>query len=130
MYNLFERCTRLNRSLAKEFGKSIGRLTKGFSLKNNETLEVYTKKIYFCDINIWCMKTVSLKIDESIFGETEKILELMKKPRNRYINEAIDYYNKLQKRIILEKKLKKESELVKSDSLTVLKEFEELGYAD
>ncbi len=76
------------------------------------------------------MKTVSLKIDESIFGETEKILELMKKPRNRYINEAIDYYNKLQKRIILEKKLKKESELVKSDSLTVLKEFEELGYAD
>lgn len=76
------------------------------------------------------MKTVSLKIDESIFGETEKILELMKKPRNRYINEAIDYYNKLQKRIILEKKLKKESELVKSDSLKVLKEFEELGYAD
>ncbi len=76
------------------------------------------------------MKTVSLKIDESIFGETEKILELMKKPTNRYINEAIDYYNKLQKRIILEKKLKKESELVKSDSLTVLKEFEELGYAD
>ena len=86
--------------------------------------------IYLCDINLWCMKTVSLKIDESIFGETEKILELMKKPRNRYINEAIDYYNKLQKRIILEKKLKKESELVKSDSLTVLKEFEELGYAD
>ncbi|NOU18877.1 MAG: hypothetical protein HOO91_15085 [Bacteroidales bacterium] len=76
------------------------------------------------------MKTVSLKIDESIFGETEKILAVMKKPRNRYINEAIEYYNKLQKRMILEKKLRKESELVKSDSLSVLKEFEELGYAD
>jgi len=76
------------------------------------------------------MKTVSLKIDESIFGETEKILALMKKPRNRYINEAIEYYNKFQKRIILEKKLRKESELVKTDSLAVLKEFEELGYAD
>jgi hypothetical protein len=76
------------------------------------------------------MKTVSLKIDESIFGETEKILTLMKKPRNRYINEAIDYYNKMQKRLILEKKLRKESELVKSDSLAVLKEFEEIGYAD
>ena len=76
------------------------------------------------------MKTVSLKIDESIFGETEKILSLMRKPRNRYINEAIDYYNRMQKRIILEKKLRKESELVKSDSLAVLKEFEELGYAD
>ena len=76
------------------------------------------------------MKTISLKIDESIFGETEKILSLMNKPRNRYINEAIEYYNKLQKRMILERKLSKESELVKSDSLSVLKEFEELGYAD
>lgn len=76
------------------------------------------------------MKTVSLKIDESIFSETEKILALINKPRNRYINEAIEYYNKLQKRMILEKKLSKESELVKSDSLSVLKEFEELGYAD
>lgn len=76
------------------------------------------------------MKTVSLKIDESIFDETEKILAVMKKPRNRYINEAIEFYNKVQKRIILEKKLRKESELVNSDSLEVLREFEELGYAD
>ncbi len=76
------------------------------------------------------MKNVSLKIDESIFGETEKILALIKKPRNRYINEAIEYYNRLQKRMILEKKLRKESDLVKSDSLSVLKEFEQLGYAD
>ena len=76
------------------------------------------------------MKTVSLKIDESIFGETEKILAVMKKPRNRYINDAIEYYNKHQKRIILEKKLMKESELVKKDSLAVLKEFEELDYED
>jgi len=76
------------------------------------------------------MKTVSLKIDESIFGETEKILAVMKKPRNRYINDAIEYYNKHQKRIILEKKLIKESELVKMESVHVLNEFEELGYED
>ncbi len=76
------------------------------------------------------MKTISLKIDESIFSETEKILALMKKPRNRYFNEAIEYYNRVQKRMILEKKLRKESDIVKSDSLTVLKEFEDLGYAD
>ena len=76
------------------------------------------------------MKTVSLKIDESIYIETEKILASMKKPRNRYINEAIEYYNKLQKRMILETKLKKESELVRTESLAVLKEFEILGYAD
>ena len=76
------------------------------------------------------MKTVSLKIDDSIFGETEKILSRMKKPRNRYINEAIDYYNRLQRRLIIEKKLKKESELVKADSMSVLKEFEEIDYVD
>ena len=76
------------------------------------------------------MKTVSLKIDDSIFGETEKILSKIKKPRNRYINEAIEYYNKLQRRALLEKKLKKESAIVKSDSMEVLKDFEEVDYVD
>ena len=76
------------------------------------------------------MKTVSLKIDDSIFGETEKILSRMKKPRNRYINEAIDYYNRLQRRLMIEKQLKKESDLVKSNSMSVLKEFEDIDYVD
>jgi hypothetical protein len=76
------------------------------------------------------MKTVSLKIDDSIFGETEKILSTVKKPRNRYINEAIDYYNKHQQRMILEKKMIKESNLVKKDSMSVLKDFEEVDYVD
>ena len=72
------------------------------------------------------MKTVSLKIDDAIFSETEKILAGMKKPRNRYINEAIAYYNKLQQRIILEEKLKQESKLVAEDSMAILREFENL----
>ena len=76
------------------------------------------------------MKTESLKIDDSIFRETEKILSRMKKPRNRYINEAIDYYNKLQRRMIIEKRLKKESELVKVDSMSILKDFEDVDYVD
>lgn len=76
------------------------------------------------------MKTVSLKIDDSIFDETEKILAQIKKPRNRYINEAIESYNKLQRKQILEKMLKKESSLVKEDSMSVLKDFEEMDYAD
>lgn len=76
------------------------------------------------------MKNVSLKIDDSIFGETEKILSRIKKPRNRYINEAIKYYNRLQRRLLLEKRLKTESELVKNDSMKVLKEFEEVDYVD
>lgn len=76
------------------------------------------------------MKTVSLKIDDSIFGETERILVRIKKPRNRYINEALEYYNKLQRRLILEKRLKTESDLVKKDSIGVLKDFERIDYAD
>lgn len=76
------------------------------------------------------MKTVSLKIDDTIFGETEKILSKIRKPRNRYINEAIEYYNKIQSRIILEQKLGKESDLVKDDSMLVLKEFEEIDHVD
>lgn len=76
------------------------------------------------------MKTVSLKIDDSIFGETEKILNRINKSRNRYINEALEFYNKIQRKQFLEKKLKKESELVKADSMSVLKDFEEIDYAD
>ena len=76
------------------------------------------------------MKTVSLKIDESIFGETEKILSKIKKPRNRYINDAIEYYNRIQKRALLEKELKRESDLVKADSMDVLKDFEEIDHVD
>ena len=76
------------------------------------------------------MKTVSLKIDDSIFGETEKILLGIEKSRNRYINEAINYYNRLQRRLILEKRLKMESNLVKVDSMLVLNDFEEVDYVD
>ncbi len=76
------------------------------------------------------MKIVSLKIDDSIFGETEKILSNMSIPRNRYINDAIDYYNKVQKRQLLEKRLKIESSLVKNESLNVLSDFEKIDYVD
>jgi len=76
------------------------------------------------------MKLVSLKIDDSIFGETEKILARIKKPRNRYINEAIAFYNKVQRQKMLEEKLKKESAMVKADSMSVLKDFEDIDYAD
>ena len=76
------------------------------------------------------MKNISLKMDDTIFGETEKILSRIKKPRNRYINEAIKYYNRLQRRLLLENKLKTESELVKRDSMKILKEFEDVDYVN
>ncbi len=76
------------------------------------------------------MKTVSLKIDESIFIETDKILEGLKKSRNRYINEAIEYYNRVQKRAALEKKLKRESEMTREGAMEVLRELEAFEYED
>jgi hypothetical protein len=70
------------------------------------------------------MKTLSLKLDDNIFNETEIVLTKVKKSRNRYINEAVDYYNRLNKRNLIAHKLTKESELVKKESLVVLAEFE------
>jgi hypothetical protein len=76
------------------------------------------------------MKTISLKIDDSIFNETETILSKIKNSRNRYINEALAYYNQVQKKNLLEKKLSIESKLVSEDSLSVLKEVEDIDYAN
>ncbi len=76
------------------------------------------------------MKTLSLKLDDNIFLETEVVLTKVKKSRNRYINEAIDYYNRLNKRNLISQKLIKESELVREESLLVLSEFERLSDED
>jgi len=72
------------------------------------------------------MKTLSLKLDDTIFKETEMLLLAIKQPRNRYINDALDFYNKLQRRKILAKKLVIESKIVREESMKVLSEFESL----
>jgi hypothetical protein len=76
------------------------------------------------------MKTLSLKLDDIIYEETEQLLEKIKMPRNRYINEAIQYYNRIQKRKIISKLLVLESKLVSDDSMSVLDEFEKLDDYD
>ncbi|HMO63589.1 MAG TPA: hypothetical protein PKC39_15925 [Ferruginibacter sp.] len=73
------------------------------------------------------MKTLSLKLDDEIFEETEKIVSDLKLARNRYINEALNLYNEYNKRRILKKKLVKESKLVAASSLEVLAEFEKIA---
>ena len=65
-------------------------------------------------------------MEELIFEETEKILLTSKKPRNRYINDAVKHYNHIQKRLLLEKILQKESHAVATSSLEVLREFERI----
>ena len=72
------------------------------------------------------MKTLSLKLDDSIFNETESVLTRLKKPRNRYINEALQFYNRLQRQKLLSKRLELESKLVQEESLKILAEFDNL----
>lgn len=72
------------------------------------------------------MKTLSLKLDDTVFEETEKVVAELKLARNRYINEALNLYNQYNKRQVLKKKLTKESKLVAVSSSEVLAEFERL----
>jgi metal-responsive CopG/Arc/MetJ family transcriptional regulator len=74
------------------------------------------------------MKTVSLKIDNSIYDDLDSVLANFKISRNRYINDAIKFYNDFQKRQILETELERESKLVSAESMKVLGEFSELDY--
>ena len=76
------------------------------------------------------MKNLSLKMDDSTFEETTKILTKIKKNRNRYINEAVEFYNLAQNRRILAKQLQNESKLVGSESIKILEEFESLKNED
>jgi len=76
------------------------------------------------------MKTLSLKLDDNIFNETEMMLSKVKKSRNRYINDAVDYYNRINNRNLIAQKLIKESKLVRKESLVVLAEFEGLSDED
>lgn len=73
------------------------------------------------------MKNLSLKMDESVFYETERITAKINKNRNRYINDAVEFYNLLQKRKIISHQLQKESKVVRDESMKVLSEFEKLG---
>lgn len=76
------------------------------------------------------MKTLSLKLDDSIFEETEEITAKMKLARNRYINEALKVFNLYNKRKLLKNQLEIESKMVRKDSMEILEEFEKLIYED
>ena len=72
------------------------------------------------------MKTLSLKLDDEIFLDTEKLTKKMKSSRNRYINDAIRLYNKFNERNLLKQQLATESKLTRNTSLEILEEFEDL----
>lgn len=83
----------------------------------------YILKIYTF-VKIDDMKTLSLKLDDDIFEDTEEITSSLKLARNRYINEAVKLYNLFNKKQLLKKQLRKESKLTSEESINVLHEFE------
>ncbi len=72
------------------------------------------------------MKILSLKLDDDIFNETEEITAQLRLARNRYINEAVNMYNLVQKRRLLKKALAKESAVAALESMEILREFDQL----
>ncbi len=72
------------------------------------------------------MKILSLKLDDNIFNEAEEITGKLKLARNRYINEAVSIYNRVNRKRLLKSQLQKESKLVGKDSMNILHEFEKL----
>jgi len=72
------------------------------------------------------MKILSLKLDDDIYNETEEITAKLRLARNRYINEAVNMYNLVQKRRLLKKSLAKESSLAALESMEILREFDQL----
>lgn len=72
------------------------------------------------------MKSLSLKLDDKVFDDTEAITKAMKVARNRYINDALELYNKFNQRLLLEKQIKKEVEACRESSMEVMRDWEEI----
>lgn len=72
------------------------------------------------------MKILSLKLDDDIFQEAEEITSELNLARNRYINEAVSIYNRVNRRRLLKNKLARESKLTSANSMEILREFESL----
>lgn len=72
------------------------------------------------------MKVLSLKLKDEVFSEAEKLIEKIHVSRNAYINQALTFYNKVNKRRLLRKQLEKESRETRAVSLEVLREMEKL----
>jgi hypothetical protein len=92
----------------------------------SERLNLQYILLIYTFVKTFRMKTLSLKLDDEIFDEAEKMTAKLKLARNRYINEAVNIYNLFNKRRLLKKQLEKESKLTRKDTMEILQEFEKL----
>jgi len=73
------------------------------------------------------MKSISLKIQEPILLDADNMSSQLETSRNKYINEAIAFYNKHQKRELLKAQIAFEAKIIMDESMEVLHEFEQLN---
>ncbi|MBI5883364.1 MAG: hypothetical protein HZB91_09710 [Elusimicrobia bacterium] len=69
-------------------------------------------------------KLISLKIEERELRKVDHSAQTVGVSRNAYINKALRFFNRLYERRLLAKELRRESEQVRQESSTVLREFE------
>lgn len=69
-------------------------------------------------------KAISLKIEDQIFDKTEELISGLKISRNKYINDALENYNRMKKMEKVNALLVKASILVRDNSIEVMQDFE------
>lgn len=69
-------------------------------------------------------KALSLKMDNRIFEETESVLKKIRIPRNAYINQAVEFYNRFQKRLLTKRKLLRDVRLLRRETEVFIKSTE------
>ncbi|MFM7727321.1 MAG: hypothetical protein ACKO7B_11505 [Flavobacteriales bacterium] len=73
------------------------------------------------------MKALSIKLDDKVLDDTEKLAVKLELTRNHYIQDAIVFYNQFNRRNLMKAQLAKEAVIAKPSSMEVLKEFEALN---
>jgi len=94
----------------------------------HQGIDKYILNVYTF-VKIITMKSLSLKLDEKVFEETEEVTQELKIARNRYINDALELYNKFNQRLLIEKQIKKEIEEGRVSSLEVMRDWEDADNA-
>lgn len=69
-------------------------------------------------------KVISLKIEDQIFDKTEALISELKISRNKYINDALENYNRMKEMEKVNVLLVKASILVRDNSIEVMQDFE------
>ena len=69
-------------------------------------------------------KAISLKIEDQIFDKTEELISELKISRNKYINDALESYNRIKEMEKINALLVKASILVRDNSIEVMQDFE------